>query len=540
MILVPAGSRTTLEFTRTETIALSAALALIVAVVFGQSALLPFIQDDWGLLRVFQSHDSFAALRSFFNYSAVLYRPLGETYLLGMYRLFGASPIPFHVAALAIHAVNSGLVLVILLHIVGDRLIAAAAACTYAASVAIHLDTLAWVVGIYDLGAAFFFFLALLLCIRDRPLLAAVAYLFGCLCKESVLVLPGILVFLPILTPGLSWSGMLRTAWRQCSYCMAVAIVFALLKLSSASALSLPDSHPYALRLFGPHVVKHALVYPEWMFQSIFPFLLVRQPVFQVIALVSGAALLRGAWIIFRNELFRHQRTTLLFLVIWLFVALLPVLFLPNHTYRYYATLSLPAFLAIFFILLRSISVCAGVDARGVTVATALVAIGLSALQSNRIYAQGIDQNLLSDGSNLLIAKASVVRAVHDGLLRELPQAPKGATILIGDADIWAFDGSSGPRFWYAQASLDCFSLSDLYSDQGRPYIDALGTNQVDRLTGAGHHRMFVQADRLFAYRLEHLTPGSLVLEQLDVRDLLSKRRGEDSLTPAPESVTRR
>jgi hypothetical protein len=517
-----------LEFTRNETIALGAALALIVVVVFGQSTLLPFIQDDWGRLRNFQSHETFAALRSFFSYSAVLYRPLGETYLLGMYRLFGASPMPFHVAALAIHFVNSILVLRILLHVVGDRLIAAAAACTYAAAVAIHLDTLAWVVGIYDLGAALFFFLALLLCIGNRPVLAALAYLSGCLFKESVLVLPAILVFLPILTPGLSWHGMLRAAWRQSSYCIAVAVAFALLKLSSASALSLPDSHPYALRLFGSHVVKHALVYPEWMFQSIFPFLLLRQPAFQAIALACGAALAPGAWIVLRNEEFGQQRRALLFLVVWLFVALLPVLFLPNHTYRYYATLSLPAFLGIFFILLRSVSARVGIDARRVTVATALVAIGLSALQSNRSYAQGIHQSLLSDGSNLLIAKASVVRAVHDGLLRKLPQAPEGATILIGDADIWAFDGSNGPRFWYEQASLDCFPLSELHYDQGRPYIDSEGTNQVDRLTGEAHRRMFVQADRLFAYRL---TPGSLELEQLDARDLLS---------PHSESVTRR
>ena len=70
---------------------------------FGQCLFLPFIQDDWGVIHVCQG------LRQVPYVSAVaqwlkpgdrfFYRPGGLAYLLLLYRVFGETPVAFHLCA---------------------------------------------------------------------------------------------------------------------------------------------------------------------------------------------------------------------------------------------------------------------------------------------------------------------------------------------------------------------------------------------------------------------------------------------------------
>jgi hypothetical protein len=141
---------------------------------------LPFIQDDWGFLLELQTNNTAVLLANFFHPGgAIFYRPLAATYLLALYKLFGVQPWPFHVLALAIHIFNASLVFRIMTHLLRDRGIGLLTGLLYAVAVSIHLDPLCWAVGIYDIGGACFFFLAIWFFIREHPKTSVACFLAG-------------------------------------------------------------------------------------------------------------------------------------------------------------------------------------------------------------------------------------------------------------------------------------------------------------------------------------------------------------------------
>lgn len=140
---------------------LAFSITVVICAVYWQTFFLPFIQDDWGMLELFKANTPTTVLTYIFDINnKIFYRPLAQYYMFILHDLFGVNAAPFHIAAILIHIINSYLVALIINIVTRDWLISCLSAIVYGSAIAIHLDSLAWAVGIYDLGGAFFFFIA--------------------------------------------------------------------------------------------------------------------------------------------------------------------------------------------------------------------------------------------------------------------------------------------------------------------------------------------------------------------------------------------
>jgi len=494
----------------------------IVVVVLGtywQSLLLNFIQDDWGALYYFNKHDTLTVLQKLLGYdNKLFYRPLAQLYLFVMYKLFGANPIPFHIVAFLLHTINAFIIALILRIITRDALISYWVAILYAAAIAIHLDPLAWAVGIYDIGGAFFFFLSLYFFLKKNVYTSVILYFLGCLVKEALIILPVLfLVYLLIQNLRLKRTHKnkkILISIKQIIPFVPVFLIILMIKLSSGiSPLSLPAAHPYVIDLFGIHILKNFLTYTVWMYQSLISILPIKISSQAFFILATGFVLFHSLLIVlvfFRCQHHSFQNRRILFLLAWLVISLLPVIFMPNHTYRYYATYALPAFLASLFLSLKYLSLSFHIKQHTVTISLIAItsfAVITSMFQGNQVYREQINQTTLSDGSNYLIRRAAFVNIVHTGLKKDLPSIPNNAVIVIGGADLWAFSKNRGPQFWYDNDTIRVYALSDLKYKDKRAYISNAIEKQGELYTEA-KKEFYIDPDKLFIY---HVNDGKLV-----------------------------
>jgi hypothetical protein len=482
-------------------------ITAVVGAVYWRSLYLPFIQDDWGILRFIQANGPLTVLQQIFSFEHKLfYRPLAQGYLLLMYQLVGPNPLFFHSAALVLHLINTCLVGLILNLIIRDRVISYLSALIYAAAVAIHLEPLAWAVGIYDLGGAFFFLLCIWLFLKDKLIASAVALFCGSFFKEAVVTLPLILLFHRLLlNPTVQSPRKAPTLWRQIIPFLLVVGMVGAVKLAGESPFAFPATHPYVISLTGGHLIRNLFGYLYWMSQSCFPWLSLGAPLFWLVASTIAFILLLGVWSVLQLQSKGPDARRLLFMIIWLFTALLPVLFLPNHAYRYYAVYSLPAFVGIILLLLKNVLLFLRLRERAiiaVLAACASCAVIGSAIQADRIYREGIDYHTLADGTNSLIRRAAFVAIVRRGLAEQLPNIPPGSEIVIGGADLWSFDKNSGPQFWYHDGTIRLYELGDLGFDDGRPYIQNPIESQVQTYTGSTKGRIYLDPLHLFIFKV--------------------------------------
>jgi predicted membrane-bound dolichyl-phosphate-mannose-protein mannosyltransferase len=497
--------------TRTQVIVQAISIAAIVLLVYWQALKLPFIQDDFGFLRSFQQNNltTYATLKSFFDVNnfyinkEIFFRPLGQTYLFLMYELVGDSPTVFHMAALAIHTLNAWLVGLIFFALTRDRVISYCVAAIYAAAVSVHLDPLAWAVGIFDLGGAFFFLLSMKLFVDRRIAWSGIACFIGCLFKESVIVLPAILLLHELLLANQksNWREWVVERWAGAGLFVLLIGLVCAIKIYQVASISLPSSHPYAISSSG--VVSNAARYLKWMLQSFFP--IGDRSMSLAATLLSMVAVLFSviaAWSSGKNgsEGRRHS-----FLLGWLFIGLLPVIFFPNHTFRYYATYSLPAYIGL--VLMLADSVMRRLAAKAATVrlslmAICLVAVAFSVRQGNQIYREGMAEETFADGSVMLISQARVVDIVHDGLKKNIPVMPGNAILGIAGVNLWSFDKNSGPRFWYDDKDVRVYSLDNVKVENGKLFVDSPAEHQVDAYIGSAAKKVFIDPSRFFAFEL--------------------------------------
>jgi tetratricopeptide (TPR) repeat protein len=166
-----------------------------------QVLLNPFVTNAHLWTHIFQgSVWSFQGVGAAANF----YRPLQFFCYWLLYRIAGPEPAPFHLLNVAIYALTA-----ILVYRVGARLLSAPGGrvAAYCAALfwtvhPLHVEAVAWVSALPDLGCGLFFTLAFLLFLRaeesdgaelPRHALAAAAYLPALLFKETALILPLVL-----------------------------------------------------------------------------------------------------------------------------------------------------------------------------------------------------------------------------------------------------------------------------------------------------------------------------------------------------------
>lgn len=502
---------------------LTIAVTGVIFATYWQSLFLPFIQDDWIVLSFNNSNGILGSLGSIFSFDDKLfYRPMAQAYLFFLVSLFDQNSFPFHVMALVIHLFNSIFIALIIHKIINSRIIAYSTAFIYAAAVAIHIDTLAWAVGIFDLGGAFFFFASFLLFINNKIILSAVLYLTGCLFKESVIILPFILFFYNAIhiPPGNIRQSIYPLLKRTVPFLLIMAVIAAI-KVVGVSQLSFTSDHPYAIDLFGLHVINNIYLYLAWMSQTLYSLLpMTGYQSGTLTVLLSGSLLMvisLGLLILVLGHSTSQWRQVAI-LTVWILIGLLPVMFLPNHTYRYYCTYSLPAFIALLLLLIRETGFILHLKQQiinGLLIFICFVSVISSAVQANLIYRQGLEQQSLADGTNMLVMKAVFVDIVKKGLLTDQPTLPDNAVIVIARADIWSFNRHAGPQRWYGNNTIQTFDFDELGYEDNQLYIKDANNPLLAAGHGPAQPKQYLDPAKLFIYQV---LEGKL--ERINVEDV--------------------
>ena len=497
-----------------------ALIFLAVGITYWKALRLPYIADDWGFAWTFHNTPLGAMVRSILDFRGELvYRPLSHLYELLVYKIFGFNGLPSRLFLLFTHTINSLLVAGITKRLVKKDLIAYASGLIYAVAVAIHLDPLSWAfTGVHDVMGAFFFFLSLWLFLDQHVVSSAVAYLVGILFKEALVVLPLVLGGYYLLSAKdlPSWNGIKRI----CLTFLPFGIVFGayiFVKSNGTSPFSLPASHPYVIDFWGKHIFRNLHSYAGWMLQAFFPFGAIKSVTFTFILNDVLLVAMFSFWILVRsrNANAHNQLILLGFFLYWIVVGLLPVLVLVRQEYRYYATYSLPAFIAAALILFDNLLTSLRLSERNkniLFILPILLTLSLSTIQANKIFGEKLKYRTLTDGTNLLIQRAAVVDIVQAGLIKYLPSPPDGSIILLGNVDLWAFDKNTGIRLWYDNNSLNVYPLESLKQDENGIYIQNPIENQLEAWIGPSTNKKYIDPGKSFAYKLTgtKLTPVSL------------------------------
>ena len=491
-------------------------LGLVALLMYWRALAYPFIQDDWQWLLAFRQAEASGAetefIRSLFSFEGKLfYRPLGILYLFGVSLWASLNPVVFHALALLIHTVCGLLVALLVWELTADREISVGAALLYVGATSVHLDPLLWAVGIFELGAALFFFLALCLFLRQRRVLSAAAFGVALLFKESALILPAVLLCLVIGRRGARWQ-FRDMVWVGKMWPHLVAAGgFCLIKAHGASPLSFPESHPYVVDLWGWHLLRNGYRYLAWLFQAVVPLSLpfhklVNAGLFGL--LLVGLSLM-GMWLRRRPVCGTGRDVgggTMYPWLAWCLVAVVPLLALPHHAFRYYLTLSLPAFVVLCLVALRAAVRCMVSDDR-VRHRVRIVAVGCCLLTSayhvHRVHGEGLEQSWLVDGTNSLVMRAATVEKVYGGLVRAGQELPEGATVVFKEVDLWALGKDSALRLWYGDDDIRVYDYDYLREDAAGLYLDSPPENQAEGYTGGKERKVYLDMDRTLAFGLE-------------------------------------
>lgn len=169
------------------------------------------------------------------------YRPLTLTSFVADRELWGQSPVGFHLTSLLLHLGACVLAFFWLRRVVGTPL--AAAGTTFLGIHPATAEAWVWINGRADLLIAIGVLSALLALERRRPVLAAVAFLAACLCKETALCALPLLAMRPrfvtdpVSTPPLAWrprSALVPLAAAAVVYLGARAIALEGARLGTA------------------------------------------------------------------------------------------------------------------------------------------------------------------------------------------------------------------------------------------------------------------------------------------------------------------
>jgi len=454
-------------------------IAVVVVAAFWRCLRLPFIQDDWTWIETFQRNDVFGLISFFFDTNYLFYRPLAQLYFLLIYLVFGDNALPFHLIALLVHIFNSLIVTAIFVSLVKDRLIGILTGLIYAVAVSVHLDTLSWMVGMYDLGAALFFFTSIWLFISGRYWLSIAAFFIAALFKESVIILPLILSGLELFSrKKLTYANLKEIAIRIFPYLIISVLIFLIKAKSSSFSVVFSSGHPYALEFWNAQVMANFYHYFEWMAQALVP-MKSRFPATLVIGLILVAIVFR----VMQKWQNNCEPFLFSFLVFWAVSCLLPILFLPNHVYRYYAVYALPAFICGVLILIRQLLKSFGIDefkVKKIILVGGILIIFSSIIQSNRVFSQGLEHRTFAKGSNMLIRRAAYVDLTRTFLLKNLPVIPDNASLIFDGVDIGAFNKDAGPRAWYNNKTLNVYEFRNLRYNSGGWFIQNPAENRSE------------------------------------------------------------
>lgn len=194
-----------------------AAIPVIGLALLWQSLGCPFLSDDFYLVSLATRVHGYSAALLKHGGGTEFFRPVGGLALAATGRLFGSSPMLWHLASLLLHLLNSTLLFLLARRLTFSRLASLAAALLFALH-GTRPEAVTWIAGRFDLLATFFVLSALLLYpleLRNRPPLrywgSLALMVLAILSKESAYAFPLLMTAVVAMRSGGSWRHQRRT-----------------------------------------------------------------------------------------------------------------------------------------------------------------------------------------------------------------------------------------------------------------------------------------------------------------------------------------
>jgi hypothetical protein len=404
-----------------------------------------FVYDDWLVLGEFHRSGAWATfLRHCNPAESLVYRPLAWLHFALLYKAFGVAPLPFHIVSLVLLSLNGALVAWIGTRLTRRKIAGVVMGAMYLVLSSLHLDTLLWMVGFYDIGATTFALLSVISLMRDRPATSAAFTMCALLTKEATAFLP-VLLFL--------WVLLTKRSLRTLSYHAIVAALYSGVKLFGLSPFTILRDSPHAMEVSPKIIMMRGMEYLQWLLSSFVPQVKLNALPglgFMIVLLIIVA------WALARHGGSRRASSTdVWFLVVWVVLALSPVLLLRNQSARYYAVhAAIPAALLASIILLELQERVA--PKRGIIgVFVLLAAVGTAnALDVDRMFAQEMRQVIINDGYFHLIKRAAAVDAIRDSLMARPQPLKPGTVVVVSGFPLDAVGGSQALQIWFQDSTL--------------------------------------------------------------------------------------
>ena len=449
---------------------LSFLLAATVVLLYGPLISFPFVQDDWAMIHRFVFHGPASVLGDAFSPGGkFFYRPLAAAYCLIVYELFGLNGAGFHALSILILGSSAFLVVATARALNVGKVVAWLAGFLFATAAGVQFDPQMWLVGVFDTGATLLALLCVLAFLRGRYLLSGLAMAAAMGFKENgVLLLPAITALAILVGParGPALKGLAELI-RRIRWHAAAAALFVAVKIPGVSLFALPETHPYAARVPGRHIVTNLGLYGTWALQSVTPLKWISFSrtegefaviaAFAAVALLALAAIRRGGG----TGLFAGPRAgPAIFALVWFLCMLAPSLMLKTHVVRYYLTGALPPLALGAAIAVSAVARMVSRNARAPGFACALFAAACAADGEHWVIektALGLSDGAhasSTDGDDHLVRKATVVSQTMGPLLDALPSVPPHSLIVMEGIETFCFAGRYGVQVWYTDSTL--------------------------------------------------------------------------------------
>lgn len=312
-------------------------ICIAASIVYSPSLRYFFSQDDFVFLARAARVASFQDFVQLFTANDHFYRPVSRVSLFVMqWHLFGPNAAAFHLVSLGIHAFNAVLLFLLCRRLFAVTLLAGLAGLLYATHL-IPFLAVYWASGIQDLSMTMFLLLSFHFYIRHLELqgnlwlaLSVLTYGLALLSKETAVTLPLLLIFAAFVKGGSTGCrpDRKRLAWQMLVYSTVLGLY--LLVRSQKASLFLPKEGPYAWT-FAPGLML------ENLYTYLGDALYVRDWYITAPSWAGMVCALFVMMLILTSWRSWRYRWVVAFGIGWFVISLLPVLFLSQRTYSFYA-----------------------------------------------------------------------------------------------------------------------------------------------------------------------------------------------------------
>jgi hypothetical protein len=386
-----------------------------------------FIQDDFMIIEAikdnFNLYDIFVS--QFLNNN--FYRPITrEIFYSVSYALFNLNPLGYHIISFTFFVSNCFLVYGIAERLLKRKDVALVASIFYASRGA-HFTAVYWIAGFQEIGMTFFVLCSVLLYLlyienRSKSLYVSsiICSLFALMSKETSIILPLLILLIEIYSSQkFRIDQNLKTLiYRISPFCIITFIYISRLFLNHAMI----SSGAYKMNFSLGTVVQNLAFYITNSFNNSFEIFIL-----SVLILIAFLEI--------------ENRKCSLLSVIWFFVGLLPFIFLEEHSYPYYLSVSL---VGLSLLLSIGVKYCYGKVTLSRYVLTPILIAILIISASGSINAK---ENL----SAITIQEKTACNILSN-LKDNFSYFPDGSLIYIKNSDermYWALGFGSAIRLYY-------------------------------------------------------------------------------------------